>query len=56
MVKDTSGIISDGGCWKPGQLFLSTQNNFPIISFRLGAGTKNTKMAIFMRCLEIAGK
>ena len=57
MGKETPGIISDGVCWKPGQLSFKQNKQFPEILFYLGAGAKNTKkMAIFRRCLEIAGK
>ena len=42
MGKETPGIISDGVCCKPGQMFFKHTEQFPEIFFRLGAGAKNT--------------
>ena len=43
----TPSIISDGVYWKPGQLSFKHTKKFPEIFFRLGAGAKIPKMAIF---------
>ena len=56
MGKETPGIISNGFFWKPGQLSIKHTKRFPEIFFRLGAEVEIPKMAIFRRCLEIAGK
>ena len=47
MGKETSGIISDGVCWKHGQLSLKHTKQFPENLFYLGAGAKNTKNGDF---------
>ena len=47
MGKETPGIISDGVCWKPGQLSFKRNKQFPEILFCLGAGAKNTKNGAF---------
>ena len=63
MGKETTGIISDGVCWKPGLLcdiltdcLSNTTNNFAKFSFVWAQELKIPKMTIFRRCPEIAGK
>ena len=55
MGKEIPGLISDGVCWKPRQLPFK-HTSFPKFSFVWAQELKIPKMAIFRRCLEIAGK